>query len=368
MNDQPSPSKERLAYELGMADQLCDALEEATGGKVTDRKSEVVFSKGSRLDLLLEVEADGRHLRLAVETLGKAYPRDVRDAVWRLEDFLAATRASKDDLVKLVAAESLSAGAKETLRQRGIGYFDGSGSLFLRSGPWIINIERPAPRRARKDSVPLFTDAREGVVHALLKCRGEWLTGSELAELAKTSNYTCSVVLKELERREWVESTGAGYNLRRRLVEPAKLLDAWAEEWTERKYERLRGYLFVGKPSELLPKLASRLKNAGMDWAFTGTAAANVAAPLLTSADTAEIIVPKGASPVLKDMLDLKPAEKGSNVTLIEREGASLLFRDLHQDDMSYFASPFILYLDLLDGRGRNKELAQHLRQSVLNL
>lgn len=349
-----------------MADQLCDALVEATGGQITGRQSEVVFSEGARLDLLLELEAGGRHLRLAVETLGKAYPRDVRDAVWRLDDFLATTRGSKDDTVKLIAAESLSAGAKAMLRERGVGYFDRSGTLSLRSGPWIINIERPAPRRARKDSVPLFTDAREAVVHALLAKAGNWLTGAELAALAKTSDYTCSVVLKELEQREWVESTGAGYNLRRRLVKPERLLDDWAEEWTQRKEERSRWYLYVGKPAELMPKLALRLQGCGLDWAFTGTGAANVSAPLLTSVDTAEIIVPKGAALGLADLLKLKPAEKGANVVLIEREGASLLFRELHDDDMSYFASPIIQYLDLLDGRGRNKELAQHLFQTVL--
>jgi hypothetical protein len=49
----------------------------------------------------------------------------------------------------------------------------------------------------------------------------------------------------------------------------------------------------------------------------------------------------------------------------VEREGASLQFREQYSGDSSYFASPFILYLDLLDGRGRNKELAQHLRKKL---
>jgi len=48
-----------------------------------------------------------------------------------------------------------------------------------------------------------------------------------------------------------------------------------------------------------------------------------------------------------------------------ERGGASLLFQDRHPEYPSYFASPFILYLDLLDGRGRNKELAQHVREKL---
>ena len=45
--------------------------------------------------------------------------------------------------------------------------------------------------------------------------------------------------------------------------------------------------------------------------------------------------------------------------------GASLLFRDVQQEYPAYFASPFMLYLDLLDGRGRNRELAQQVLEKL---
>jgi hypothetical protein len=57
----------------------------------------------------------------------------------------------------------------------------------------------------------------------------------------------------------------------------------------------------------------------------------------------------------------LKSAERGGNVILIEREGASLLFRNAVTEYPSHFVSPFIMYLDLLSGLGRNKELAERL-------
>jgi hypothetical protein len=71
---------------------------------------------------------------------------------------------------------------------------------------------------------------------------------------------------------------------------------------------------------------------------------------------------------MMADLLGLKPVSKGANVTLIEREPASLLYRYRHPDHPAFFASAYILYLDLLDGRGRSKELADHLREKLESL
>ena len=65
----------------------------------------------------------------------------------------------------------------------------------------------------------------------------------------------------------------------------------------------------------------------------------------------------------------LKPADKGFNVVLVEREGASLLFTQTHPEMAgARFASRFIQYLDLLDGYGRNKELAVEFRCDALGM
>ncbi|MGU7773762.1 type IV toxin-antitoxin system AbiEi family antitoxin [Burkholderia sp. MR1-5-21] len=348
-----------------MADDLCTALAEATGGEITDRKTEQPVGGDRQLDLLLTLLADGESIDIAVETLRHAYPRDIREAVWRLDEYKSAEHTQ--NLIKLVAAEKLSPGARELLRNRGIGYFERNGNLYLRWRQWLVNIERPAAASTKREATALFTDSREMVVHALLKYRTKWLTGGELAEMSKTSAYTCSVVLQELVRREWCESSGSGRKLRRRLTKPRELLDAWAEHWTQRKENRTRWYVFSENPKLLLLHLTAKIEKAGIPfpWAFTGTAAANVYAPLLTNVDTAEIIVPPGQASQLADLIKLKPAEQGANVTIVERDGASLLFRDVHPDYPSYFASPFILYLDLLDGRGRNKELAQHVLERL---
>lgn len=353
-----------LTNEEQVVAQLCAVLKDATGGQVDGR----VLQRGKRInhkpDAVLNLTVAEQTAEIAVEVLRNGYPRDIREAVWQLEEYCSSVTSKP---MALVAAESLSPGAKDQLRRQGIGFFERNGSLYLKWQQWLIDIERPEKARPTKRAPSLFTSAREKVVHALLTHRSEPLTGGELAKLADTSTFTCSKVLQELERREWCESNGTGRNQRRQLVEPGKLLDTWADAWVNRKEQRSRWYVFADSPGGLLMHITYQIDQAKIStpWAFTGTAAANVYAPLLTTVDTAEIIVPKGHAELLADTLELRPAEKGANITFVEREGTSLQFRRKHPDYPSYFASPFILYLDLLDGRGRNKELAEHVREKL---
>lgn len=358
--------QESAQFANELVDLLCVALTESTGGEVIARNVERQIGDGSHLDLLVTLQAAGEMVDVAVATLRHAYPRDIRGAVWKLEEHMLAAKSEKD-FIPMVVAESLSSGAREQLRKRGIGYFERNGNLYLRRRQWLINIERPEKPFAKREASSLFTDSREMVVHALLTHRGQWLTGRELARISQTSEYTCSMVLQELERREWCESNGAGRMLRRRLIHPWPLLDAWAEQWMKRKHRRCRYYVFATDPNHLLAHLAAQADEAGIafPWSFTGTAAANDYAPLLTSVDTAEIIVSPTHAKQLAEALRLKPADKGANVTLVERDGAGQMFREINPMNRAYIASPFILYLDLLDGRGRNQELAKHVLEKL---
>ncbi|AKA83775.1 hypothetical protein AYK59_05505 [Pseudomonas synxantha] len=315
-------------------------------------------------DGVIELSTSATALKILVEVVGSAYPRDIRDAVWRLDSF-ERSRPHEVGSVRMIAAQSLSPGAKKELKERDIAFFELGGSLYLKHDYWLIDIQRPSKPQASKRAPQLFTGARENVIHSLLMHCHEWMTGAELSDLAKTSQYTCSMVLQELTQREWCESIGGGPTHRRRLVNPGALLDAWAEQWQTRTRERSSTwYTFVENPRHLLARIAETIieKQVDFPWAFTGAAAGNVFVPLLTNTDTVDLIVPKGYTDDMADMLRLKPVKKGANVTINEREGASLLFTQPHPEYPAYFASPYIQYLDLLDGRGRNKELAEHIR------
>lgn len=356
-----------------LIEHFIETFEGATGAEISGERSvEVPFQRPDgmhRLDLLLRMQRASGETLLAVELLRAGYPRDVRNAVWQLEEFRLSGEEARS-VAPIVIAEHLSPGAREILRERQIGYFDASGSLFLKHGEWLINIERTAKPAAPRRAGALFTGAKEQVVHALLHSGQQWLTGLEVAGLAETSPYTVSLTLKELERQEWVESEGGGRTLRRRLAQPGRLLDAWAEAWRKRDEHRTRWYAYAPNPNALLLMLAEKLEQAQLPgWAFTGAVAANVLAPLLTSVEIAEAIVPPGRASGYAAAMGLTQVDQGSNVVLVEREGASLLFRrELPGASPSWCASPFIQYLDLQNGRGRSKELASHLRAEILKV
>ncbi len=358
-----------LEFEKQMLDALVEALAEAFGSEAS------VFNashelRGGNLDGMIVIKAQGKTLQVFVEVKRDVYPRDLRNAVFQLRRGMDEARHGHD-AIGLLATSLLSPGAKQELREQNIASFELGGSLFLKHNGWLINIEKPSHRiKKHTQGIDLFTEARESVIHALLINSHKWLTGTELAEQAETSPYTCSLVLQELTLREWMESTGGGPSKRRMLTHPGKLLDDWSEHWRERKEKKTKWYTFFENPNHMLAHLAEQIDRQKVDypWAFTGAAAANVYSPLLTSTEGAEIIVPKGYTDSMADVLGLKPVSKGANVTLIEREPASLLYRNMHQDHTIFFASPYILYLDLLDGRGRNKELAEQVRERLESL
>lgn len=354
-----------------LRDALPAAVATSTGGRVVAISHESL-GPSTRPVLRFEVEHEQGKRYFVVEVLRSGYPRDIRDAAWRL-DYRPADIPGK--WITMVAAPHLSDSAREELRRRGIGYFDGSGSLYLRDDHWLIDIQREG-KKAPRQSGSLFSESREMVVHALLNRAFQWLTGAELAAASLTSQYTCSIVLQELERQEMVESVGAGRNMRRRLRAPAALLDAWSEAWTARKHSRRQGYVYVHHAEQLAAHIARTLQDASIahPWAFTGAIAANLHSPMLTAVDVVDMIVPDGCEEEFAAVIGMEPADTGGNIVLHGRDGASMLFAGEHiRTNASSgntlripLASPFIQYLDLLDGKRRNKEMAARLRDEFM--
>lgn len=357
-------------HEKSLLAGFVSVLEEATGVSVI-RICEQVQSEGSVLDAVVEAAASEEQWHVPIEILNEGYPRDVRDAAWTLEGYRARLRANahEKNVIPMVIAKHLSKGAREELKVRNIGYYDSSGSMHLRHDRWLIHIERPYAGKKEVGTFSLFSRSREKVIHALLHLKGDWFTGYQLAEASETSVYSVSVVLKELEKLEWlVTSDGRGRDQRRKLSQPGKLLDAWAAARQKSKETKSRWYLFSSSAENLLTQVSLTAMKSGIpgDWAVTGAAAANALSPLLTGVDVAEIAIPSESVSGFVAALALRPAEKGSNIVLIERSGAEMLFRQKHE--RTWFASPFIQYIDLLDGRGRNKELAARFRADILRI
>lgn len=346
-----------------------------TGAEELFLKEEVPFgdqSRRPRLDALVRLRLPiGGEVDVAIEVLGQAYPRDILQAVHQLRTYRDAESGGAQPVELAVVAEHISPGARQDLKDAGINYFDASGSMYFRHRTYMVVREIVGAQHKPRRPVRLFSGAREKVVHALLEQwrrtkSGELPTGAGLSIDAEASTYTVSTTMQELEREGWVETIGAGPRLRRRLVKPEGLLDAWADDWVSRKEKRSRWHVLAR--SNTVDTVLSKLQDYD-GWALTGAAAANAVVPHLTSVDRVQVIVPPGQAETWADQLQFKHAEKGANVVFIEREGASLMFLDGHPERPgSRFASRFIQYLDLLGGYGRDKDLAEEFRQRALHM
>lgn len=345
--------------------EMASALENVIGGKFTNLNS---LMNTAGIDFVFEFATEQGKWLVPVEVKKQAYPRDIKYAIWGFDDF-RQKHPRNSNIVPIFVAELISEGAKELLKRHEIGYYELGGTFFIKHKQTHIDIQKPRKRTTKIGIVDLFSGARERVVHALLQSQGKWFSGEELSELSGTSAFTVSGVLKELELREWlVKSSEGGRSRRRRLKNPSELLNAWVEATKKHQKNKFYGYLFASDAIDCVRKIERKASNSTneISWALTGSLAANQTSPLLTGVNVAEIIVPLDSAEQFIQSTGIQYADKGYNVVVQEWAPAGLQF--IRDDEEFPIASNFVQYLSLLDGKGRNAELAEQFRRDILEI
>ena len=319
-----------------------------------------------RYDARVDVRVSGRRLTLLIEAKRSLYPRDVRQALWQLRE--TKGRGPEDgrqaETVPMLIAESISSGSKELLQGERVGYFDSGGSLFLPAKGAYVLIDKPPPKVLVKAARLLFSGRRARVLHALLIRHADWVGVKALAEQTQVSPATASQVLRELERLEWLESRGQGPAKERHLREPAALLDAWAKHLANTRPMPLRRFYVSGVRSDaLVDKIAAAFGERAADYAITDEAAAQRYAPFLSTVSQVRCrVVPGIAADEALGAIGARAVNEGANLTVIDNKSSSeLLFRERVAG--AWLGSPIQVYLDLLQGEGRAKDMAEHLRR-----
>lgn len=317
-------------------------------------------------DVSVSMRVAGRPLALLVSTRKALYPRDVRQALWQIRD--AASRRSGDarteDAMPMLAAESISPGAKDLLKTERVGYFDAGGSLYLPAPGALYFVDRPPSKSTSRAIRSLFSGRRAHVLHGLLMRREDWLGVTELALDVSASPSTVSMVLTELERLDWLDSRGQGPGKQRRVSQPAAVLDAWVTSLRQQPPEAMRRFFVSSmKVDALAAGLDGVCSSRGLDYALTHEAAAQRYAPFLSNVSQVRIRLPAGsATEAALGELGARPVTDGANLVVIgAKSPGDLLFRQ--RVDGLWLASPIQTYLDLVRAEGRAKELAEHLRK-----
>ena len=345
--------------------RLVDALRELPEVEADLAQEPAAQHSDRGYDAQVDLRVAGKPFVLLLEAKKVVFPRDVRQIIWQLR---AASHGrptgQRENPLPLLVAESISPGAKELLRSERVGYYDSGGSLYLPAPGAYLYIDKPPPKALAKSVRTLFTGRRAQVLHALLVRHQKWFGVTELAQQATVSPATASQVLTELERFDWLVVRGQGPGKERHLREPAALLDAWAKQLATIRPSPVRRYYVPGTKADTLATRIGQVFDAHeVQYAISHEAAAQRYAPFIShvSQVRVRVLIGANADAAIGD-LDARVVNEGANLGVIEaKSSGELLFRE--QIDGLWLASPIQIYLDLLRGEGRSKEMAEHFRK-----
>jgi hypothetical protein len=264
----------------------------------------------------------------------------------------------------VVASPRITKSARAFLRDEGIGYFDGSGSLFLRLPQLTVLIDKDVESEPITRRKNIYQRASSQVLHALLVGHNREWHINDLAAISNVSPSTAHSVVSELEQIGWMSRTGAGPRSRRQLTEPGELLDAWSARYSLDAYQFSRFHLWSSSPEKARASITEVLSSQGVHSALTLTTGAQYVAPQVSPDPVSYLIVPD--VPDVRNIVrstGAKAVEAGGNICLLITDSRSpLMFPQ--SIDRAIIASDIQLYLDLFAWPRRGKEQAAELRLS----
>jgi hypothetical protein len=352
-------------WEKQTIEQLVETLQQLPEARAHSPRWQVtVPNKRGRIDAEIDFIVGDRNYLIIVEAKKSLFPRDVRQALWQLQDYARALGHNKS-VIPLLAAESISPGSKEMLRNEKVGYYDSGGSLFIPARGAYVYIDKPPPKSLAKSVRALFKGKRAQVLHALLHDPEEWFGVKTLAQIAQVSSATVSETLVAIERFDWLESRGLGPSKERRLIEPTALLDEWKKQILAGPKLSVRRYYVSGASDceKLANRLGALLNEHDLDYALTQEVAAQRYAPFLSSLGrvACRVAPERRLERVIKE-LDAREVTEGTNLHIIDtRSESAFIFKE--RIGSVWLASPVQVYLDLLLASGRAQEMAEHLRR-----
>jgi len=312
---------------------------------------------------------DRSRRRLVLAWAGHGYPRDVQRTL--LDPEVVAARVQGD--LTVVAAHSLSPGARQLLRAEGVSWVGVDGSAELRLGTvWIDRDGSSAGRTAERPTA--WSPARAEVAEALfavLTDRDPSGSGSDevpdvetMARLAGRSFGTTANTLAVLDAQGW---TAPGTRARARIVtDGPAMLDSWAA-WNTERHRRFDGFHSIHRsPGDVVDEL---LEAFGNDLILTGAAASEQVRPTLTGGWVVTAYVADGSGwsgieattrrarlvPAAVPRIRLAPAPPVVEHTTSIARGLRV-------------ASPARVYADLAAGSDREREAAELFRATTMGI
>ena len=270
-----------------------------------------------------------------------------------LDQLAAYIDALDPGAIPLIAASYLSPRSKEVLTERGVSYVDTTGNLRISaSRPGLFIDVAGATKDPWPDDQPLRSLRGRGAsraVRALIDFRPPYGV-RELASRAQVSPATLSRVIDLLERDAVLTKDDRGGVAD---LDWAAAIRRWSQDYELRRSNAVTSYL----DPRGLSAFAKKLSTARLRYAVTTSLAAQRFAPI-ASTRTAVAYVEDALKAA--DRLELRPADAGANVLLVEPFDEVVFERTMLRDEL-ITAAPSQVAADLLTGPGREPSEGEEL-------
>ena len=347
--------------------------------------SSVVNRLGSALARVLErplesiQETDRRSARatlvvgnaaheLELRWVGRGWPADLEQALDSLPD------PWPRQLV--LVGQQFSPGALNELAQRRANWLDETGAARIETDSGLLVFREPDETTAERGMPRGFRWASSSLEIAewlLTEPPREAFNAREFAHRSGWSYAQTTKVLRQLNARGWVKKTGGsrGVGSGWQLGDPLGLLEAWATYLVSHRAETVGAHRVLRDPMQFARTELAQTLSPAMEWAFSGWAGLELAAPFVTTVPVIHVAVDADA------LVDGRLREAMRTAGLREvKEGARIEFLALSKFSLSLsheirglpVVSPPRLYADLRTLGGRGDEAAEHVRQELIHV
>jgi hypothetical protein len=312
-------------------------------------------------DFLIEM-SDGNTIAIDAKWAGEGWPQDVRNA-------LRASRAASDAHTVIVARH-LSPGSIEWLRDHDFNWADESGQARIIGPHGLLVIREPAIARKREPSAFAWSPSALSIAETLLASPDRPVLTEELAELSGWSASRTASVLKGFDAQGWTVKRGPARGPRayRELSDAEGMLDAWSSRLIDAPRETRYAHRATRDSMDLLTNTLRAALDEHVQWAVSGWAGLELAAPYATGVPSLHIYVPAedfvSRLSVAVETAGLREVKDAGLVTFWAAERRILRLASTHRGIP--VVSPPRLYADL-DGLGaRGHDAAAHVRRELI--
>jgi hypothetical protein len=276
----------------------------------------------------------------------------------------------------VLVGQRFSPGAIEQLTQRRANWLDETGAARIETDSGLLVVREPdetAPGPGAPRGFRWAASSLEIAEWLLTEQPRDTFNAQALADRSGWSYAQTTKVLRQLSAQGWVTKTGGsrGVGSGWQLTDAAGLLEAWTTYLVSHRREAVGAHRVLRDPmlfarTELAPALSS-----DMQWALSGWAGLELAAPFVTTVPVIQVAVDANA------LIDGRLRETLRGLGLREvTEGARIEFVALSKFSLSLarefqglpVVSPPRLYADLRALGGRGEEAAEHVRQELIHV